>query len=158
MKLFIRTKGRQYKRYVKFYYLKLLRIHGAASIVARSFAAGLFIEFITLPTLGAAFLLLYPLTRLVRGRFSAALIGFVAGKLIAAPFLYMNYSIGYYVVHDLFHSVMIGGRAVAFLIGSGITGIVFAFISYWIVFILMNWYRKQRLEKRHLRSKVGSAQ
>ena len=53
-------------RKLKYQYVKLLRTKGAPSIIARSFSLGIFIEFITLPTLGIAFLFLYPLNRLLR--------------------------------------------------------------------------------------------
>ncbi|HZG15891.1 MAG TPA: DUF2062 domain-containing protein, partial [Candidatus Bathyarchaeia archaeon] len=51
-------------RKAKYEYYKLIRMKGAPSFIARGFSVGMFVEFITLPTFGLAFLLLYPLNLL----------------------------------------------------------------------------------------------
>ncbi|WP_339062230.1 hypothetical protein [Tepidibacillus marianensis] len=48
------TKNSLYRK-LKLQYLKLIRMKSAPSIVARGYAIGTFLEFLTLPTLGMAF-------------------------------------------------------------------------------------------------------
>lgn len=140
-------------------YYQLIRSKGATSIIARSFAIGLLIEFITLPTLGLAFLLLYPLIRLFKGTFSVALIAFVFGKLILPIFLYFNFHVGEFLVgkkvgkaishelHSYFTITFIKEKGLAFLLGSSINGIIVASISYFLVYYALSFYRKSK-EKR----------
>ncbi|CEH29786.1 hypothetical protein AM501_24605 [Aneurinibacillus migulanus] len=154
---------RKLYRKVKYQYVKLLRSKGAPSIVARSFALGIFIEFITLPTLGSAFLLLYPLNLLIRGSFAASLIGFVMGKFVLPIFFVPNLSVGNMLVGSKFGAAAHGHmghmglvalwefvkeKGVAFLVGSATNGTIVAIICYALVFYALQLYRKKRENRR----------
>nr|WP_276912653.1 DUF2062 domain-containing protein [Aneurinibacillus aneurinilyticus] len=153
---------RKLYRKLKYQYVKLLRSKGAPSIVARSFALGIFIEFITLPTLGSAFLLLYPLNLLIRGSFAASLIGFIMGKFALPLFFVPNMSVGNMLVGNKFgaaHGHMghmgfialwefVKEKGVAFFVGSATNGIVVAVICYVLVFYALQLYRKKREDRR----------
>ncbi|HJV44995.1 MAG TPA: DUF2062 domain-containing protein [Bacillota bacterium] len=146
-------------RKLKKNYYQLIRSKGATSIIARSFAIGLLVEFVTLPTLGLAFLLLYPLIRLFKGVFSVALIGFLMGKLILPIFLYLNFHVGEFLIgkkvgkvlsheiHSYFSLTFIKERGLTFLLGSFINGVIVASISYFLVYYGLAAYRKAK-EKR----------
>ena len=159
-------------RKLKYQYLKLLRSKGAPSIVARSFSLGMFIEFITLPTLGAAFLLLYPLILLVRGNFAASLIGFIMGKFILPLFFVLNMSVGNLIMgnelgqqanEQLDHASLSGfwsilqfvkEKGIALFVGSLANGAVMAIICYILVFYGLQLYRKRK-EARRLASQLS---
>ena len=64
-------------------YLKILRTHGAPAQVARGVGYGIFIELIFFPTLGLAFLLMYPVNKYLKGHMGAAMAGFIFAKLFA---------------------------------------------------------------------------
>ncbi|BAU29227.1 hypothetical protein DFP93_1176 [Aneurinibacillus soli] len=152
-------------RKLKYQYLKLLRSQGAPSIIARSFSLGIFIEFLTLPTLGAAFLLLYPLIRLVRGSFAASLIGFIMGKFVLPVFFVLNMSVGNFIVgkkldhqhvnghlhHHSFLSAVqfVKEKGITLFVGSAVNGTVTAILCYILVFYGLQFYRKRK-EKRRL--------
>ncbi|MED0679430.1 MULTISPECIES: DUF2062 domain-containing protein [Aneurinibacillus] len=148
---------------MRYQYLKLLRSKGAPSIVARSFSLGIFIEFITLPTLGSAFLLLYPLNLLIRGNFAASLIGFVMGKFILPLFFVLNMSVGNLLVGNKFGQDVseqmshmgfmmlwqfIKEKGIAFFVGSAANGSIVAIICYVLVFYALQLYRKKRQGRR----------
>ncbi|MCY9516651.1 DUF2062 domain-containing protein [Paenibacillus apiarius] len=86
------------QRWCKYQALKLLRTSGGAAQVAKGFCVGLFIEMFTLPTAGLAFLLLFPLVYMLRGRVAAAFIGFVLGKVIYIPVAVLNERVGHWLL------------------------------------------------------------
>ncbi|WCK55841.1 DUF2062 domain-containing protein [Aneurinibacillus sp. Ricciae_BoGa-3] len=150
-------------RKLKLQYLKLLRAKGAPSIIARSFSLGIFIEFITLPTLGTAFLLLYPLNLLLRGNFAASLIGFIIGKFLLPLFFVINMSVGskligsqiqhqanahmsHFSLPDLW--MLLKHKGAAFFVGSATNGIIVSLLCYAIVFYGLNLYRKKKQSRR----------
>lgn len=148
-------------RKVKYQYLKLLRTTGAPSIIARSFSLGIFIEFITLPTLGVAFLFLYPLNVLLRGNFAASLIGFVTGKFVLPVFFMINMSVGNRLINgqtvhvqqmrESAHSSileLVKTKGTAFFLGSVTTGLVMAILCYTLVFYGLIFYRDRKKKKR----------
>lgn len=152
----------RWMRSLKYQYLKLMRSSGGPSVVARSFALGLFIEFITLPTLGLAFFLLFPITRFTKGLFSVSLIGFLFGKVILPIFLTLNYKVGSILIKTKQAAVAIQANAhwfswasfkakgISFLTGSASVGLVVAFASYWIVYWGFISYQKKRAQKRNM--------
>lgn len=147
-------------RKLKYQYIKLLRAQGAPSIIARSFSLGIFIEFITLPTLGAAFLLLYPLNLLIRGNFAASLIGFVMGKFVLPIFFVINLSVGNMLIGKKMpppHQVeaasgsllhMVKTKGIALFLGSATNGLVMALLCYTLVFYGLLLYRERKKKKR----------
>ncbi|MCF6094048.1 DUF2062 domain-containing protein [Microaerobacter geothermalis] len=142
-------------RSLRLQYLKLLRTKGAPAIVARGFAIGIFIEFITLPTLGVAVILLYPLVRLFKGNLPASIIGFIIGKFIIPLFLYFNLNTGMILIGDKVTKEMteVSGLAllkekgVALILGSAINGFIVAIFSFFLVYILLGLYRKKKERK-----------
>ncbi|MDN4592326.1 DUF2062 domain-containing protein [Polycladomyces subterraneus] len=147
-------------RRIRLEYLKLLRTKGAPSIVAKGFALGVFLEFITLPTLGIAFFLLYPLNLLFRGSLPAALIGYLMGKVILPVFLYINYTLGNRLIggsnkavgsphwHDLTTWHTWKEKGLAFFVGSAIVGAVVAVVGYVLVYWALISYRRRK-ERRN---------
>ncbi|WP_027415965.1 DUF2062 domain-containing protein [Aneurinibacillus terranovensis] len=143
-------------RKIKHEYYKLIRNKGALSIVARSFAIGLFIEFVTLPTFGIAFLALFPLIRLFGGITSIALIGFLLGKVILPVFFYLNFNVGRFLIgrdvgntvsHELHHTFSLAffkEKGLALLMGSFVDGLIMAGISYFVVYFFLLVYRKRK--------------
>lgn len=136
-------------------YQKLLQSQGTPSMVARGFALGIFIEFITLPTLGIAFLLLYPLTFPLRTSFPVSLIGFLMGKLIVPFFLFWNYKLGSYLLdiqivrwdfsfQSLFSLAVWKEQGLALLFGSMLVGLGVAGICYVIVYVLLVYNRRKK--------------
>lgn len=136
-------------------YHKLIQSPGTPSMVARGFALGMFVEFITLPTLGIAFLLLYPLTIPLRTSFPVALIGFLFGKLIVPFFLFWNYKLGSllldmkavgwdFSVQSLFSLAAWKERGLALLSGSSLVGLGVAGICYVMVYVLLVHHRRKK--------------
>jgi len=157
-------------RKIKYNYIKLIRSKGAPHIIARSYAVGVFVEFITLPTLGFAFLLMYPIIRLIKGNFAVALIGFTLNKAVVPIFWVLDYKVGSYILNksisgpllhelDIFHLLttsmhnplelvhLFGDLCLIFLVGSSINGFIMAWVWYFVVFNVINVYRKAK-EKR----------
>ncbi|MGM0714473.1 DUF2062 domain-containing protein [Brevibacillus parabrevis] len=147
-------------RKLKFEYYKLIRMKGAPSFVARGFSVGIFVEFITLPTFGLAFLLLFPLVRLFRASLPAGLIAFVIGKLVLPIFMVVNYNIGYAFVGKPLQSppappheawpqwlVWMKEKGLAYFTGSAIMGLVVAVASYFLVHGALLVYRRKKLRR-----------
>ncbi len=147
-------------RRAKYEYYKLIRMKGAPSIIARGFSVGIFIEFITLPTFGLAFILLYPLNILFRSSFAASLIGFVIGKMLLPLFMILNLKLGNTIVgkplrehlhhnHESFGSWLgwLKQNGIAYFTGSAIMGVIVAFGSYFLVYAALQWYRKKRARR-----------
>ena len=144
-----------WKRFLKLKYLLLLRSPGGAKMVAKGFAIGLAVEFITLLTMGAAFLLIFPLIRLFKGSLPSAMIGFVFGKLI----LPLCLPVGAFLGHELFRIQTkivlpyIGnlGGYLSSLLGMLTFGVVVGAISYYPVYKAYTKFQDSRREKRKLR-------
>ncbi|MFY0545732.1 DUF2062 domain-containing protein [Brevibacillus sp. H7] len=147
-------------RKLKYEYIKLIRMKGAPSFVARGFSVGIFIEFITLPTLGLAFLLLFPMTRLFRCSFPASLIGFVFGKIVLPIFMLVNLKVGTTIIgnplqehvqhnHESFAGWLqwMKQNGIAYFTGSMVMGVLVAFGSYFLVNATLQWYRKKRARR-----------
>jgi uncharacterized protein (DUF2062 family) len=147
-------------RKLKYEYYKLIRMKGAPSFVARGFSVGMFIEFITLPTFGLAFLLLFPMTRLFRCSFPASLIGFVIGKIILPIFMLPNFKLGNTIIgkplqEHLEHNneswtgwlQWMKQNGIAYFTGSAVMGVIVAIGSYFLVYAALQWYRKKRARR-----------
>lgn len=147
-------------RKLKYEYYKLLRTKGAPTFIALGFALGMFIEFVTLPTLGIAFLLLLPLAKLFRCSKSSALAGFVAGKLLLPLFFIPIFHIGYVLVGHMTHAsgsappalghhwlAWLKENGIAYLTGSAIIGMCTAFASYLLVYFALRWFRHKKARR-----------
>ncbi|MGD8189754.1 DUF2062 domain-containing protein [Brevibacillus ginsengisoli] len=145
-------------RRLKYEYLKLIRLKGDPSIIARGFSVGIFVEFITLPTFGLAFILLYPMNLLFRSSVSASLIGFVIGKITLPLFMLLNFNIGNLLIGQPLQDhieksrgfiTMIKENLLAYLTGSAIMGVFVSIGSYFLIYAILFLYRKKR-ERRPL--------
>jgi len=148
-------------RQLKYEYYKLIRMKGAPSFVARGFSVGIFVEFITLPTFGLAFLLLFPLIKLFRASLPAGLIAFVIGKLVLPVFMVINYKIGYAIVGKPINEQLVYGhmppwekwlfwmkdKGLAYFTGSAVVGLVVAVASYFLVYAALQLYRRRKMRR-----------
>lgn len=144
-------------RKMKYEYYKLIRMKGAPSYVARGFSVGIFVEFITLPTFGVAFLLLFPLVKLLRCSLPAGLIGFVIGKIVLPVFMVLNYNLGYSIVGRPLKEHIVHNHepwakwlhwmkhtGLAYFTGSAVMGLAAAIGSYFLVYAALQWYRRKK--------------
>ncbi|MBW5469658.1 DUF2062 domain-containing protein [Brevibacillus formosus] len=146
-------------RKLKYEYYKVLRMKGAPAFVARGFSLGIFVEFITLPTFGIAFLLLFPLCKLFRASLPAGLVAFVIGKLILPLFILINYNIGYVLIgkplqENLIHQEpgmpwlhWMKEKGLVYFTGSAIMGLIVALASYFLVLTGLLLYRRKKLRR-----------
>lgn len=145
-------------------YLKLLRSKGAPQQIARGFAIGTWVEFIVFPTLGLAFLLLWPLNWLLRGNLAASFVAFVLWKMVMWIFIWPNTQFG----HWLLGSQQVGEKAsksemkgwtaklafvqeqgMAFFVGSAVVGLIAAVLGYFLVLAALKTYHDRRERRRH---------
>ncbi|MEI7025970.1 DUF2062 domain-containing protein [Paenibacillus sp. y28] len=145
------------KRYIKFKYLMLLRAKGGASMVAAGFSIGIAVEMFTLPTFGAAFLLLFPFVRLFRASMEGALIGFVAGKLVYSMFAFPNARLGRMLLgHKLEpiidHISFLPHKLLSFysqlLVGGIINGLLLGLLLYFPIRWFLQYMLTRRLQRR----------
>lgn len=154
-------------RWFKLKFLQLQREKNGASIVARGFAIGLAIEMFTLPTFGLAFLLIFPLVYIMRASLVGALIGFVLGKVIYMPMLFINKAVGrwalssdvrHYILSHLPSYLATPLRfSLELIIGGMIVGAVLGIISYFLVLVMLKFAANKRKEKRRLRKEQDNA-
>jgi uncharacterized protein (DUF2062 family) len=146
-------------RWLKYKYMLLIRAKGGASMVAMGFAIGLAIEMFTLPTLGFAFVLIFPLCYMLRGNMPAALIGFVVGKIIYIPMMYPNTKVGGWllpkhltfhlpVVPDWFDHLLVTNLKL--IVGGIVDGVILGLIFYFPIKYSINAYKSKRKDKRKL--------
>lgn len=160
-------------RMLKFHYYKLLRSPEGAKTVSRGFAIGFALEMLVIYTASLIYLIFYPIVRIARGSFPAAVIGNIIGKVSFLPvFLFpFAYAIGKmlypfeikvmhhkaFTISDLFsRNIFILLKSllqseVYVLIGMTILGVLFGVISYFIVYYLYEKNRKLRLDRRKKR-------
>jgi uncharacterized protein (DUF2062 family) len=152
------------KRRGRLQYLRLLRSKGAPQQIARGFAIGTWVEFIVFPTLGAAFVLLWPLNWLLRGNLAASFIAFVLWKMVLWAFIWPNIQIGHWLLgtHQVVEKVpkaelkgwaaklaFVKTQGLAFFVGSTVTGLVAAAIGYFLVLTVLKAYHDRRERRRH---------
>jgi uncharacterized protein (DUF2062 family) len=147
------------RRWLKYKYMLLIRAKGGASMVAMGFAIGLAIEMFTLPTLGFAFVLIFPLCYLLRGNMPAALIGFVVGKIIYIPMMYPNTKVGGLILpkHLTFHLPIVPDwfdnllvTNLKLIVGGIVDGVILGIICYFPIKYSINAYKAKRKDKRKL--------
>lgn len=160
-------------RILKFQYYKLLRSPEGAKKVSLGFAIGFGLEMLVIYTASLVYVIFYPIVRLAKGSFPAAIIGNIIGKISFLPiFLFpFAYALGKmiypfhvqkihhepFTISDLFSShifTMLKSllqSEVYVLIGMTILGVVFGGISYFVVHYLYEKNRKLRLKNRKKR-------
>lgn len=152
---------RNIARWFKYKYLLLTRAKGGASIVAKGFAIGLFVEMFTLPTAGLAFLLIFPIVYLLRASAAGALIGFVFGKVIYIPMSFLNKKVGDLLLPNHFkHSLLAHAPEwlavfikfnLKLFVGGVVVGLALGVISYFPVKWFLELYEERRKERRRRR-------
>lgn len=149
-----------FKRWLRYKYIGLIRAKGGASMVAMGFAIGLAVEMFTLPTFGFAFLLIFPLVYVLKGNLPAALIGFVFGKVIYIPMAFLNAMVGKWVLPEHFtvHIPFLYewvNRALTtslkLIVGGMINGTLLGAILFFPIRASLNAFKNKRKEKRKLR-------
>ena len=161
-------------RILKFQYYKLLRSPEGAKKVSLGFAIGFGLEMLVIYTASLVYVIFYPIVRLAKGSFPAAVIGNIIGKIskispsifISAcvcarkmiyPFHVQKIHHEPFTISDLFSSHIFTilksllQSEVYVLIGMTILGVVFGLISYFVVHYLYEKNRKLRLKKRKKR-------
>jgi uncharacterized protein (DUF2062 family) len=156
----MQRKPRRYRRWMKYKYTMLMRAEGGASMVAMGFAIGLAVEMFTLPTLGFAFILIFPLVYLLKGNFPAALIGFVFGKIIYLPMAILNTMVGgwflpkHLTLHIPFIYPWVNRLLVTnlkLIIGGVIDGILLGLLTYYPIRFAIQTFKTKRRDKRKLK-------
>ncbi len=146
-------------RWLKYKYILLLRAKGGASIVAMGFAIGIAVEMFTLPTLGVAFVLIFPLCVMLRGNLPAALIGFVIGKIIYIPMMYPNSKVGGWILpkHLSIHLPLVPEwinrlllTNLKLIVGGMVDGALLGLLCYFPIRYSLNVYKARRKDKRKL--------
>jgi uncharacterized protein (DUF2062 family) len=157
----------QIPRAIRYHYLRLLRTPEGVKKVSLGFALGFGLEMIVLPTASLIYILFYPIVRLCRGSFPAAVIGNIIGKLTFLPVLLLPFSkkIGELLYptpykdrvvhfHEIYHQLVNGNFSVFedifrgglhVLIGQSIFGLLLGFISYFVIYYL---YEKRKTSRR----------
>jgi hypothetical protein len=148
---------RKIGRRIKYKFVMLLRAKGGAAKVASGFSIGLAVEMFTLPTLGLAFFLIFPLVYLFRASLAGALIGFLFGKTIYVPVAFVNAVVGDWIVSDRLerwtqHLPPLLEQAIGvnlkLLVGGIIDGAALGVLAYFPVKRLLQLYAAKREEKR----------
>src|SRR5690348_7446415 len=165
MKLKVKSRTIKSKRWLKLKYLLLLRAKGGPEMVAKGFSIGLAIEMITLPTIGLAFLLIFPLVYYLRASFSGALIGFVFGKLIYIPTALINFRVGRLILSEHFaHKIHFHPHwlesmvkmNIYLIVGGVIVGSLLGLIIYYPIKYILEIYAAKRKEKRRKRKSTSN--
>ncbi len=149
------------KRWLKYKYLELLRAKGGPTKVAKGFSIGLAIEMFTLPTMGIAFFLIFPLVYFFRASLAGAMVGFVFGKIIYIPFSFMNNRVGAIFVtkrfeahlHSTLHFLPNWLEAaivvnMKLIVGGMLNGVLLGLLMFFPIKWLLQAYATRRLEKR----------
>lgn len=147
-------------RWFKYKYLQLSRAKGGAAKVAAGFSIGLAVEMFTLPTLGLAFFLIFPLVYMFRASLAGALIGFVFGKVIYIPVAFLNAKVGGFILPPRFNEwisvlphwleKMLALNA-KLIVGGIVNGTLIAVLLYFPLKQLLQLYTAKRTERRRLR-------
>jgi uncharacterized protein len=157
---------RSLRRWLKYKYIMLMRAKGGAAMVAMGFAIGLAVEMFTLPTLGFASLLIFPLVYVLRGNLPAALIGFLFGKLIYIPMMIPNSMVGGWVLpaNLSFHLSFVPEWVnrllltnLKLIVGGMIDGFLLGVLLYFPIKYTVNAFKEKRRNKRKQRRASSEA-
>ena len=141
-----KRKSRNISRYWHYYRLKLLRLKEHPHKLARGFAAGVFVG--CFPFIGLQFVMAIILALIIRGnKFTAILGTWISNPFTYVPLFFFNFQVGKLILsffvsnHDLdfnWDSLIELKNAgteitVTILLGSGIVGLCFSSIAYYLV-------------------------
>jgi len=152
---------RNIQRWLKYKNVLLVRAKGGPAMVAMGFSIGLAIEMFTLPTVGLAFFLIFPLVYLLRGSTAAALIGFLFGKIIYIPMSFFHLIVGGLLLPQSLKSLLaiyLPDWMDAFVrsnlklfIGGVVDGIILGLVFYFPIRWALEYYEAKRKEKRKMK-------
>jgi uncharacterized protein (DUF2062 family) len=155
-----------WRRALKYFRQRILRLNGSPHVIAMGFAAGLFVAWS--PFFGFHYLLAIACAFIVRGNILAAVLGTTIGNPLTLPAMWaLNYKLGEFLLGES-HAPLPpppGGRGgfaeeslhailpilKPMLLGSIPLGLVSGAISYFVVRVAVHAYqssRRQRLEAR----------
>ncbi|WP_442601568.1 DUF2062 domain-containing protein [Paenibacillus sp. KN14-4R] len=149
------------KRWFKYKWMQLQRAKNGPAYVAIGFSIGLAVEMFTLPTLGLAFFLIFPLIYLLRGSLVGALIGFVFGKVIYIPMSFLNKIVGAWLVPSSFKFYLVDHLpsflasftrfSLELIVGGMADGLLLGVLFYFPVVFMLKSTADRRKEKRRQR-------
>lgn len=152
-----RLKEINLRRAIKFQYLKLLRSPGGARKVATGFAVGFGLEMLVPMTAMAIYLLFYPLVRLLKGSFPAAVIGNIIGKITILPVMLVPLAtkLGNFMVpHRPHHIPAYIYFYLKTLTGMSIFAAVLGILAFFPAYFLYRMNQQLRLKKREKRRQL----
>ena len=145
-----------YRRRLKYYLLKLFRLHDSPKAVAGGIAWGAYVHFY--PTFGLGPFLAVALARLFRTNMVAATVGWAVFMPLFPFFFYLNFIVGDWLTgvptENIWQAIqgmsnirwrdlwMLGK---AFTMGFLVNGLIEVISFWWIGYILFKRYRKQAL-------------
>lgn len=145
----------KYRRKLKYYLLKLFRLHDSPKSVAGGLAWGTFVHFY--PTCGLGALFAVGMARIFNTNLAAATLGWAITTPLFPLFFYFNFQMGELILgpcadltysmrfmrHLHFRDIVIIGKAFAY--GSLVNGIIGVIFLWWLGYILLKRYRKETL-------------
>lgn len=141
-------KKRNFKRFLKYIYLKIIRIHDSPEKIAKGFALGVFIGIF--PTFGIGGILALILAKFFRLNYIATILGtFIMNYFTSPIFWSISYFLGSLILNGrielkLLKNGEIKYFALTYLIGNMIVSILFSILSYFAVKSIIEEYRKHK--------------
>lgn len=145
------------KRWFRHKLIMLMRAPGGPAFVALGFSIGMAIEMVTLPTMGLAFFLLFPLVYLFRASMAGALVGFLIGKVIFIPIAFLSGMVGGWILpahlhmHISFLPYFVNkflGYNLKLIVGGLINGVLLGILFYFPVKLSIAYFTERRRRKR----------
>ncbi|MFZ5754662.1 MAG: DUF2062 domain-containing protein [Bacillota bacterium] len=145
-----------YRRRLKFYLLKLFRLHDSPKAIAGGIAWGAFVHFY--PTFGFGPLIAVGMARLFRTNMAAATVGWAVFMPLFPFFFYLNFLVGDLITgvpteniwqaiqgisHICLKDILLLGKA--FTLGFFVNSTLEVILFWWGGYILFKRYRKEAL-------------
>jgi len=142
-----------YRRRLKYYLIKLCRLHDSPKSVAGGFAWGTIIHFY--PTCGFGALFTMALAGVFRTNMVAATLAWAVTMPLFPFFFYLNFVVGDHLVqpatsnvhlavsgleHFRWRDILLLGKA--FIVGSVINSMISVIVLWWLGYVIMKRYRK----------------
>ncbi|MCX7846128.1 MAG: DUF2062 domain-containing protein [Dictyoglomaceae bacterium] len=151
---------RNFKRFFRLIYLKIIRINDSPEKIAKSFAVGVFIGIF--PTFGIGGVLALILAKILKLNYLASVLGtFIMNYFTSPIFWSLSYFLGSLILEGKINFKFIGERevkyfALNYIVGNIIIAILVSFLSYFIIKEIIVKYKekkKRRGEKPLLNDK-----
>ncbi|PMQ02465.1 MAG: hypothetical protein CBR30_02150 [Dictyoglomus sp. NZ13-RE01] len=144
-------KKRSLKRFLRYLYIRLIRINDSPEKIAMGFSVGVFIGIF--PTFGFGGILALLLAKAFKLNYISAIIGtFIMNYFTSPIFWSLSYFVGSLLLEGkldftVFKNGHIKSFAVTYLIGNLIVSFLFSVLSYFVVKKIVISYRKRRKKK-----------